>query len=429
MPPCYCAFKRCNGKDIPRSTRKYHVDCDREHPTLRASQPSYTPASVPVGLQPSSSDVVTSSGQCTHEGGNYGTVEVIDDSHALGLLAAEERGRLYIEQMMTSHDIPSSMDDFGDFEEDTVDDTASDIPCLVPISAVVGDVAAVQIPVPLLADPRYPCENDPDPFTTSSENDSARMGASISSQTTPAPLFILYLLVSWLHTHFHVPFLACNAILVVVVNILRASGTSFPAHSPPYTTLTTVTINLGVEPSFKVLPVCPKCLEVYPRNRANDTVCDHCATQLFQSIQRHDHRLKSNSHLRRPFLQFPCKTIEAQLRDILSIAGVEDLIDAWRKKSRIPGVYEDNFDGRICQELKGPNGHLFFEVPQPLDCSELRIGLTLGVDWYVLTVFYDTRHLPLTMYLRFSYHRSQIAPSHSSCPMSFNIINLPPHLR
>ena len=33
------------------------------------------------------------------------------------------------------------------------------------------------------------------------------------------------------------------------------------------------------------------------------------------------------------------------------------------------------------------------------------------------------------MPLRFSYHRSQISPSHSSCPISCNIINLDPSVR
>lgn len=93
------------------------------------------------------------------------------------------------------------------------------------------------------------------------------------------------------------------------------------------------------------------------------------------------------------------------------IPDVEDELDAWRLKTRIPGEYEDQFDGRICQELPGHDGLPFFHPElAAMPENELRIGLTLGVDW-------------------FSYHRSLISPSHSSCPMSCNIINLSPSSR
>ncbi|KAI0054356.1 hypothetical protein BV25DRAFT_1951632 [Artomyces pyxidatus] len=102
------------------------------------------------------------------------------------------------------------------------------------------------------------------------------------------------------------------------------------------------------------------------------------------------------------------------LAALLAVPGVENELDKWRHSSRTPGKYKDIFDGLICQELKGHDGLPFFaNEPGSLSAGpngELRIGLTLGVDW-------------------FSYHRSQISPSHASCPMSFNIVNLPPYLR
>ncbi|EPS99806.1 hypothetical protein FOMPIDRAFT_1030690 [Fomitopsis schrenkii] len=221
--------------------------------------------------------------------------------------------------------------------------------------------------------------------------------------------FLLYLLVAWLHTACQLAFPACRAVLVVMGQILAAAGIITERHAL-YISLASVLASLGVEPVFQILPVCPSCLEVYPGNYPRDLPCRRCASPLFSHAQRHDRRQRTASSVVRPLLQFPMKSIEAQLREILAVPGMEELVEGWRTKSRAPGTYQDNFDGRICRELQGPDGRLFFENPLPTQCNELRIGLTLGVDW-------------------FSYLRSNIAPSHSSCPMSFNIVNLPHYLR
>lgn len=81
-------------------------------------------------------------------------------------------------------------------------------------------------------------------------------------------------------------------------------------------------------------------------------------------------------------LQFPTKSIEQQLREILMVDGIEDVLEEWRTKPRQLGEYLDNFDGKICRTLTGEDGRPFFENPLPPDHKdELRIGLTLGVDW------------------------------------------------
>ena len=83
-----------------------------------------------------------------------------------------------------------------------------------------------------------------------------------------------------------------------------------------------------------------------------------------------------------PLVQFPYKSIEEQLTSMLRIPGFEDEVEKWRAIERSPGSYVDNFDGKICQELKGSDGRLFFENPLPPGNDELRIGLTFGIDWY-----------------------------------------------
>lgn len=231
------------------------------------------------------------------------------------------------------------------------------------------------------ANPTFPGENDTDPFlTTVSIDDETRL---LARDDVPRPLFLLYLLVSWLHTHFHLPFLACNVVLVVVLNILRYAGTSFSdLHPRPYVTLTTVSARLGVEPVFQVLPVCPTCFEPHPFSTSKSAICDHCSEPLFRVTRRLDRRQRgARDEITTPFLQFPTKSIEGQLRDILAVPGMEDTLEAWRSIPRSAGVYQDNFDGEICRTLPGPDELPFFQNPIPGGSDELRIGVTLGVDW------------------------------------------------
>ena len=147
---------------------------------------------------------------------------------------------------------------------------------------------------------------------------------------------------------------------------------------------------ISVEPVFCILPVCPSCLEVYPAKYPRNLPCRRCSSPIFSHARRHDHRRQGAPAIVHPLLQFPVKGIEAQLQEILIVPAMEDLMDGWRTKSRAPGSYQDNFDGRICQELQGPDGRTFFENPLPPECNEIRIGLTLGVDWFVPTCFATT---------------------------------------
>ena len=80
----------------------------------------------------------------------------------------------------------------------------------------------------------------------------------------------------------------------------------------------------------------------------------------------------------------PYKSILEQLGDILMVPGNEEAMDWWRRVRRIPGRFCDFFDGRVSRELLGPDGKPFFrhDLPEGPD-GELRIGLALGVDWYV----------------------------------------------
>ncbi|THU96176.1 hypothetical protein K435DRAFT_819510 [Dendrothele bispora CBS 962.96] len=225
--------------------------------------------------------------------------------------------------------------------------------------------------------------------------------APILGLTVHSVLLQLYTLVVWLHTHFHVPFLACNVVLFVVSNIVKAVDPSIIA--PPvtfYSTLPTVLNHMGVEPDFQVLPVCPSCLKPYP---ASTTSCSICDAPLFRFIQSLNRRNSAGANSN-PFLQFPMKSIESQLREILLVPGMEDLLEQWRDVSRVDGEYQDIFDGAICKELKGVDGRLFFANPLP-DESNIafllsdvlqshQLALTSPVS--IHTISYRTSNIILT---------------------------------
>jgi hypothetical protein len=91
--------------------------------------------------------------------------------------------------------------------------------------------------------------------------------------------------------------------------------------------------------------------------------------------------------MKSPITKYPYLPLSDQIRSILKVPSVEALLDEWRKKPRASGEYEDIFDGSMCRDkLKGPDGKLFFsnlpnEATGP--SGELRIGVNLGLDWYV----------------------------------------------
>ena len=82
---------------------------------------------------------------------------------------------------------------------------------------------------------------------------------------------------------------------------------------------------------------------------------------------------------------------------ILRVPGVEALLDRWRTKPSKAEEYTAIFDGRMCRlKLRAPDGSLFFSN-QPHEIkgpdNELRIGVNLGVDWYVLSVVVASSNL------------------------------------
>ena len=193
---------------------------------------------------------------------------------------------------------------------------------------------------------------------------------------------ILYLLVLYLHTQFHLAFRACAAVLVVLAIAFRAAGS--PIEPPMFTTLPPVIHHLGADVSMKICPVCPNCSKVFPSTIPPNSSCDRCAHPLFQTKVKPASKQQRTepTQVPKPHLQFPSKSIEDYLTTMLAVPGMEDEMEAWRKKTRVQGTYTDIFDGEVCRTIKGVDGSPFFHpAAGVLEPNELRIGVSLGADW------------------------------------------------
>ena len=220
-------------------------------------------------------------------------------------------------------------------------------------------------------------ENTPDPFELRLSIRPTK--ARHTDETLATGLDLLYVLATWLHVQFHLPFRACTALVKIVILIIKSYGALIT--NDPISTLPRIMSRIDVEPTIFILPICPECLEVYPESEATPTTCRCCNAFLFKSNSPHP-QVKEKK--RTPLLGFPYKSILSSLTEILAVPGVEDELDRWRTVERQPGFYADIFDGEITRSLQCPDGSLFFQNEPGNKTGPggvLRIGVTLGVDW------------------------------------------------
>ncbi|KAI0833358.1 hypothetical protein BC628DRAFT_1498791 [Trametes gibbosa] len=369
-----------------------------------------------------------------------------------------------------SQEVNSELPAYVVEEQDGVHHRGDDTPLLagrINASATDGDPLELP-PIALNADAMARV-SDEDPFFAVACSASAVQWTLLSLGHPSVVLAML--LVTWLHLVAHLPYRFCDVALTVIGFILAEAGqgqvvthlrTSLHQESGKFPSIsrarlvsdarwmeTGISIRrctepdlrgsigsvrclkgrleifafpdvtgslgaLGLEPSFRCFPTCPACLEPHPDSikASIDTGCSRCGTPLFKFDNSNPGRRGNRTERRRvkARLQTPAKSITEQLADMLLQPGMAEAIDSWRHRTRIHGWLSDFFDGAISKALLGPDGLPFFEQHGSVDDEgELRIGLALGVDW-------------------FSYLRSLIAPSYTSGPMSFNVVNLPSYL-
>jgi hypothetical protein len=223
-------------------------------------------------------------------------------------------------------------------------------------------------------------EDNPDPFVV--EDGFVSMDDT-DLASIPPHLLSIYAVVSWLHLQFHLPRIACNALLAIFACVLLSI---MPGIDTPFITLQSSHRVLGVDIPTFTLPVCPSCRDVYPPAGSphSHETCTSCKIDLFLPgvTKRGNQR-----PVKTPIVKYPYLPLSEQIKSLLKVPGLETVLDDWRCKPRSPRQYGDIFDGAVCRtKLKGPDGKLFFSnLPNERNGpdGELRIGVNLGVDWYV----------------------------------------------
>nr|KIN94202.1 hypothetical protein M404DRAFT_35269 [Pisolithus tinctorius Marx 270] len=119
-------------------------------------------------------------------------------------------------------------------------------------------------------------EDNPDPFLIDEEVWLDDLGLA----DIPEHVAVIHTIVSWLHLQFHLPCIACNALLAILTLLLLFLN---PSTSTPFATLRSGHRLLGVNKPVYTLPVCLICNNVYPPAMSplcHDT-CTSCHVDLF----------------------------------------------------------------------------------------------------------------------------------------------------
>lgn len=136
---------------------------------------------------------------------------------------AEMRGEDYINTMLAQRmqdpfdDIGTVDDDLDGVEEPAVDDAQEG-----PAAPEPHQVAAAPTPLPPTPQILHPEGPIGDDFRAVNGEESPH--ATIAFDECHPALLLLYILVTWLHTQFKLPFRACGAVLSVVYHILLLAG-------------------------------------------------------------------------------------------------------------------------------------------------------------------------------------------------------------
>lgn len=226
---------------------------------------------------------------------------------------------------------------------------------------------------PVVDEPtEVPCD-EPDPFYSGPAEEVGSGDALVDQHDV---LLSIQSVVTWLSTRHSLARVACTTLLWFFGALLLVLGFGSLSRELPKT-LGTVHRRLGTDPPIVLLPTCSICQTVYPRTRSL-TACPRCNNDLYRN-------LKSSSRI--PVRKYPTHALEPQLRALLARPGMAGLLDGWRTLPRSPETMQDIFDGDVARKLKAPDGSLFFRnTPEDRLAGpdgELRIGVTLGLDWYV----------------------------------------------
>jgi len=192
----------------------------------------------------------------------------------------------------------------------------------------------------------------------------------------------ILLLAACLHTKHHITFRASNIMLYTLRLIFKSLNLLEIDDDMP-TTLNTVLKRLDLQDRFTILPACPQCHRHFPPKSATSVICTKCNIPLF-SMASHtlfQRLLGREPSTPPPKLSVPVAPLSEQLIDFLARPMMEHIVEDYRDRKTAPEELNCIMDGRVWNEIEGPDGKPFFDKASLTEPNEIRLGVTFAVDW------------------------------------------------
>jgi hypothetical protein len=258
---------------------------------------------------------------------------------------------------------------------------------LITIFSVSQDVSAVTQPTAESLVPRATSEHAP----------SHELPEALLARAKHHPLWyirgVMYL-VGILHTRHHVSFSACGLILRCFKFLFKnAPSQSLLGSSRMPTTLKTVLSNLDMTDKFLVHPICHNCHRFFDTNTSVGDYCKACDELLFDSNGDDPVEEETESEppatpmptarprTSKPIMVSPMQLPSRGLVEFFKRPGMFHAVNSWKTRLQVPGEMRCMQDGAVWQTIKGRDNELFFYGPGAE--NEIRVGITLSLDWYV----------------------------------------------
>jgi len=82
-----------------------------------------------------------------------------------------------------------------------------------------------------------------------------------------------------------------------------------------------------------------------------------------------------------PKMSVPVAPLSEQLIEFLARPGMEHIVEGYQQRKTVPEELNSIMDGRVWNEIEGPDGKPFFHKASLTEPDEIRLGVTFAVDW------------------------------------------------
>jgi hypothetical protein len=321
------------------------------------------------------------------------------------------------EQKLRGSDSSShmSVDRHTPIAEDPDPNATPDSPPPLPESPSLGDIFSIQHPPPIQWTFELP------------ENPSTRTEDFFEHHPSWFVQLIL-ILVAYLNMVHGLSFRACDKVLWVL-RVIFVATKLIPMDDPMPERYQTALEHLGLEDQFKIYPICVSCHKFFPVDSQKDAECDDCNERLYLDPTAHQLDMDVPSSSKSPpRLSVAYTPLASLLSSFVSRPDIEPHLDSWRNTAdRDDGLFKDIMDGDVWKTIDGPNQEAFFNAQT--EGQEIRLGLTMSLDWYVYFSQQLANSYLILNFCRFGITKSAYAPKHSTGVFSFGVANLGPSLR